>query len=101
MIQGYLCEEYICIDKEKDSRSELWVTNKIPVDIAQSFKSSPIAAYFSKVDGMGGLSGMMMEGRFYEKGELKAVMEMLNITEKANMAITLSSYKKTDMFGGR
>lgn len=101
IIQGYLCEEYICIDKEKDSRSELWVTNKIPVDIAQSFKSSPIAAYFSKVDGMGGLSGMMMEGRFYEKGELKAVMEMLNITEKANMAITLSSYKKTDMFGGR
>lgn len=100
-IQGYSCEEFVCVDKEKDSRSEFWVTNKIPVDIAQSFKSSPIAAYFNKIDGMDGLSGMMMEGKFYEKGELKAVMEMLNINEKSNQAITLSNYKKTDMFSGR
>lgn len=101
VIQGYSCEEYICVDKEKDSRSELWVTNKIPVDIAKSFKSSPVAAYFNKVDGMDGLSGMMMEGKFYEKGELKAGMEMLNINEKSNHAVTLSNYKKTDMFSGR
>lgn len=101
VIQGYLCQEYVCVDKEKDSRSEFWVTNKIPVDIAQSFKNSPIAAYFNKIDEMDGLSGMMMEGKFYEKGELKAVMEMLNINEKSNQTVTLSNYKKTDMFSGR
>lgn len=101
VIQGYLCEEYVCVDKEKDSRSEFWVTNKIPVDIAQSFKSSPIAAYFGKVDGMDGLSGMMMEGKFYEKGELKAGMEMIDVNEKSSHSIMLNNYKKTDMFGGR
>lgn len=97
-IQGYPSEEYICINKEKDSRSEVWVTNKIPVNIAKSVKGSPMAAYFDGLDGMG---GMMMEGKFYEKGELKAGMEMLNINEKSNHSIMLNNYKKTDMFGGR
>lgn len=100
-IQGYSCEEFVCVDKERDSRAEVWVTDKIPVDIAQSFKGSPMAAFFNSVDGAGGLKGMMMEGKFYEKGELKSGIEMVDIHTKSNQSITLSNYKKTDMFGGR
>lgn len=100
-IRGYSCEEFVCVDKEKDSRGEIWVTDKIPVDIAQSFKGSPMAAFFNSIDGVGGMKGMMMEGKFYEKGELKSGIEIVDINTKANQSVTLSNYKKTDMFGGR
>lgn len=100
-IQGYSCEEFVCVDKEKGSRAEVWVTDKIPVDIAQSFKGSPMSSFFNSIDGAGGLKGMMMEGKFYEKGELKSGIEMVNINTKANQSVTLSNYKKTDMFSGR
>lgn len=100
-IQGYSCEEFVCVDNEKDSRGEVWVTDKIPVDIAQSFKGSPIAAFFDGIDGVAGMKGMMMEGKFYEKGELQSSVEIVEINTKSNQSITLSNYKKTDMFGGR
>ncbi len=100
-IQGYSCEEFVCVDKERDSRAEVWVTDKIPVDIAQSFKGSPMSAFFNSIDGAGVLKGMMMEGKFYEKGEMKSAIEMVDINTKANQSVTLSNYKKTDMFGGR
>lgn len=97
-IQGYLCEEYVCIDKEKDSKTEVWVTDKVPVNIAKSAKGQAWATYFHGLEGM---NGMMMEGKFYEKGQLEATMEVTEMNEKANHSISLSSYKKTDMFGGR
>lgn len=100
-IQGYSCEQFVCLDKQKDSRAELWVTDKIPVDIAQSFKGSPIAAFFDSIDGVAGMKGMMMEGKFYEKGELQSSIEIAEISTKSNQSITLSNYKKSDMFGGR
>ena len=100
-IQGYLCEEYICIDKDRDTKSEIWITNKIPVNIAKASKGNPIAAYLNGIDGVDGMNGMMMEGMFYEKGQLEALIEITELNEKANHSIILSSYKKTDMFGGR
>lgn len=99
-IQGYSCQQYVCVDKQEDSKGELWVTDKIPVDIAQSFKGSPMAAFFDGIDGVAGMKGMMMAGKFYEKGELQSSIEIAEINTKSNQSITLSNYKKSNMFGG-
>lgn len=97
-VNGYPCVEYVCIDEDKDSKVEVWVTNKIPVNMAKAAKGQPWAMYYTGLDGM---SGMMMEGKVYEKGKLNGTMEVTDINEKANHTISLSKYKKMDMFGGR
>jgi len=95
-IRGYACEEYVCIDPDKkESRVEVWVTNKIPVSLAGAAKGQPWGTYYSGLDGM---AGMMMEGKMYEKGELEGTMEVMDINEKANLTVTLSNYKKNEMF---
>lgn len=97
-IRGYVCQEYVCIDSEKDTKVEVWVTDKIQLNMAKAAEGQPWAAYFK---GMDGLNGMMVEAKMYEKGKLEGTMEMTEINENANHVITLSNYKKTDMFGGR
>lgn len=97
-IQGYPCEEHVCVDKEKQSKAEVWVTDKVPVNIAKASKGTPFALYFSGLDDM---KGMMMHGKFYEKNHLVAEMEVTTVDTKSDYSINLSKYKKSDMFGSR
>lgn len=95
-IRGYACEEYVCVDEEKDTRSEMWVTNKIAVNMAGALKgNSPMKYGFSGLDNM---NGMLIEGKFYKKDKLEATIETTNIDTKANYSISLGTYKKQDMF---
>jgi hypothetical protein len=89
-IQGYLCEEYICTDEERNTRSEVWVTNKIPVNIAQSGARGPMAPYWGSTSSLG---GMMMEGHFYKNDQLESSIEVTNIDPKANMKVNTTEYK--------
>lgn len=96
-IKGYACEEYVCIDEDrKDSKVEVWVTNKIPMSLASAAKGQPWGAYYAGMDGM---SGMMLEGKIYKKEQLEGTMEVTEVDEKSNLTVTLSSYTKNEMFG--
>lgn len=94
-IQGYPCQQMVCIDKEADTKTEIWFTNKIPVNIADAAKGGPWAGYFH---GLNGMSGMMMEGNFYEHGTLEAAMKVTNVNKAANKKIQLSKYNKMNPF---
>jgi|GEM_PF-6257559 len=96
-IQGYTSQEHVCIDEEKKSRAEVWVTDKLPVNISKAAKGTPWAMY---VNGLDGMNGMMMQGKFYENGKLEAEMEVTEVNTKSDYNITMSKYKKMDMFGG-
>ena len=89
-IRGYSCDEYVCVDKERNTRSEIWVTNKISFDIAQTNSRGPMAAYFGSASGLG---GMMMEGNFYKNDELEMKMEMTNLDNAANMLVKTAQYE--------
>lgn len=89
-IQGYACEQYICRDEDRNTRSEIWITDKVPVNIAKSGSKGPMAAYFGSVQGVG---GMMMEGEFYKNDNLEAKMEVTKIDPKANKNVNMSDYK--------
>ncbi len=89
-IQGYTCEEYICIDKERNTRSEMWLSHKVPVNFAQGVTRGPMAGYFG---GMRGETGMLMEANFYKNDELESTMLVTEINESANLKIKSGDYK--------
>jgi hypothetical protein len=91
-INGYPCEQYVCENAAKQGRYEMWVTNKIKIDLLNSMKDNPFAIYFSKVENVG---GMLMQGDFYEKGEQVAHIEVKNVNEKANISIKTAGFKKS------
>lgn len=91
-IQGYSCDEYVCIDEDRNRRSEIWVTNKIPVDISQSFARSPYAYM-----GTNKMAGMMMEGSFYKSDQIESKMEVTNVNQSANYNVKMSEYSKQGM----
>ena len=80
----------MCVDKDRNTRSEIWVTNKISFDIAQTNSRGPMAAYFGSAAGLG---GMMMEGNFYKNDELEMKMEMTNLDNAANMLVKTAQYE--------
>lgn len=95
-IKGYPCQEYVCIDPDKpDTKMEVWITNKIPMQFSAAAKGQPWAGYYA---GMGDMSGMMMDGKMYKNNELDGTMEVLELDEKSTKSVTLSYYKKSDMF---
>lgn len=96
-IQGYACEQMVCTDSENDGKIEVWTTDKIPVNIAKSAKSTPWAMYFNGLDGM---NGMMMKADFYEKGKLEASMNVTEVNTSSNYSVKMSELSKMDMFGG-
>ena len=98
MIQGYKCEQYVCKDDERKTRSEIWIAHDLPINIAQSGARSPYAAYFQGADGMG---GMMMLANFYKEDELETTMEITMLDPKANIMVKTTDYKLNDMGGHR
>lgn len=89
-IQGYLCEEYICEDKEDNRRTEMYISPKIPVNIAQANSRGPMAGYFRNVRGM---NGMLMEANFYKNNVIESSMLVTEINESANMKVVMADYK--------
>jgi len=89
-IQGYDCAEYICTDNDRKTRSEIWITTALPVNIAASGQRSPYAAYFRAAEGMG---GMMMLSKFYKEDELETSMEITQLDSKANIVVKTTDYK--------
>lgn len=93
-ILGYPCEEYVCTDEEKGTRSEFWLTTKLPVDISRAYQQSPYAMYFRNTGKMG---GMLMEGNFYKKDELQSTMLVTEVNTSANRKEVMSNYKINGM----
>lgn len=96
-IHGYTCEQMVCTDDENSGKIEVWMTDKIPVNIAKSAKSTPWAMYFNGLDGM---NGMMMKADFYENDKLEASMNVTEVNTKSDYSVNMSKYSKMDMFGG-
>lgn len=88
-IQGYPCEEYVCVDEDRNTRSEIWITTKVHLDLSQSGSRSPWASYFGATSGLG---GMMIEGNFYKNSQQEAKMEVTEINEHADMNVKMSDY---------
>ena len=89
IIRGYSCDEYVCTDSERNTRSEIWVTNKLSFDLAKSNSRGPLAGYFGSAKGLG---GMMMEGNFYKNEELEMKMETTDLNNSANMLVQTKDY---------
>ena len=88
-IQGYLCWEYLCVDKERETRSEVWIAEKVPFDLSQTTGRSPMAGYFNSAKGLG---GMMMEGNFYKGGNLEMKMEVQRVSNSENLLVKTDDY---------
>ena len=97
-IQGHLCEQFVCKDDERKTRSEIWIASDLPINIAQSGARSPYASYFKSAEGMG---GMMMLANFYKEEELESTMEITMLDPKANIMVKTIDYKLNDMGGRR
>jgi hypothetical protein len=86
-IQGYSCEEYVCIDEDRNRRNEIWIANKLP-NISQSLSRSPYA-YMGNM----GMTGMMMEGTFYKNNQIDSKIEVIELNPKADITVKMSDYK--------
>jgi len=89
-IQGYKCDEYVCVDNDRKTRSEMWVATSLPVNLSVSGQRGPYAAYFRQMDGAG---GMMMMSKFYKEDQLETQMEVTMLDPKANIMVKTTDYK--------
>ncbi|HEY1033147.1 MAG TPA: DUF4412 domain-containing protein [Flavipsychrobacter sp.] len=88
-ILGYTCSEYVCIDEERNRKTEVWVTTKLNIDISQSFARSPYS-YLATGKNTG---GFMMEATHYKNNQIESKMEVTNVNESANVTKNISDYK--------
>jgi hypothetical protein len=93
-IMGYNCYEYVCTDKERNTRTEMWLTTQIPVDITQARSSGAMAAFFG---GMGNLGAMIMKAKFFKNEALEMSMEVTNIDKSADKRVHVADYKLNNM----
>ena len=97
-IKGYPCEEYVCVDEDNHTKTEAWVTNKMQVDFAKASGKSPWGKYFHGLDGM---TGMIMQGKFYKNNQLEGSMEVVEVNEKSGYTINMGNYTKKDLYNQR
>lgn len=88
-IQGYPCIEYVCIDEERNRKTEAWVTTKLDIDISQSFARSPYA-YLATGKNTG---GFLMEATHYKNNQVESKMEVTEVNTKADLTKTIADYK--------
>lgn len=92
-ILGYTCFEYVCINEDDQSRSEMWITTKLPFDLSKT-NSGNMAGYFGHAAGLG---GMMMQAKFYKRDQLESELEVTNVDNNANKVINTKDYKFNKM----
>ena len=68
----------------------MYISPKIPVNIAQANSRGPMAGYFRNVRGM---NGMLMEANFYKNNVIESSMLVTEINESANMKVVMADYK--------
>ncbi len=88
-IQGYACEEYVCTDSDQNTRTEVWITDRIPVNIAASKAPGTIAHLFGSTST---LKGMLMAGDFYRNDQLESKVEITSVNDKADISIVTADY---------
>jgi hypothetical protein len=88
-IQGHSCFEYVCIDADRNTKSEFWIATDIAIDISKSLRRGMFAG-FSSAEGAGGL---MMEASHYKSDVLQSKMEVTEINKSANLTKTIADYK--------
>lgn len=93
-ILGYPCFEYVCVNDDDQSRSEMWITTKLPFDLSKTASRSPMGMYYSHAAGLG---GMMMAAKFYKRDQLNTEMEVTNVDNNANKVVNSKDYKFNKM----
>ncbi len=89
VIQGYKCDEYICINTEKNTKAVMWIC---PTLFNQNISSSMFKGYtngYSTPE----TPGMAMESYFYKNEILETKMEVTSFKKDANINIATSAYK--------
>ena len=95
-VANYPCVKYHCVDEEEDTSGDIWVTDKKPMNFGKAGAMTPWAMY---LNGVGGVEGTMMAGKFYKKDKLDSEFEVTKIEENGDYTIKTSGYKQMDMFG--
>lgn len=89
-IQGFTCKLYQCIDEDKKNTGDIWVTNEIVLDTK---KGAGFGLWNMYLMDVAGISGMMLEGDFYENGKHTSKMQITEFNRKSNYKIDLSNYE--------
>lgn len=96
-VAGYSCQKYECVDEEKGTKGDIWVTDKTPMSVVgKSSQMSPWGMYFTNI---GGVSGTMMAGKFYKNNKLENEFEITKLEKNSSHSIKTTGYKKMDMMG--
>lgn len=86
-IKGYNCEEYICTNEAKNTRTEMWVASALfSKDVLSSLKL-PI---FSSLTDMP--SGMILEATTFKNNQPESKLEVTDINTKANFTQSTAGY---------
>lgn len=88
MIQGVTCEEYVCVDKERNTRMEAWINTSIKMDMSNMGARGPMAGFNGPQ-----VTGALMEMSSYKNDQLEMKMEVTNYSAKANYAISTAEYR--------
>src|SRR5690606_25783556 len=95
-ISGYPCQEFICVDVESNTRTEVWFTDKIQIDITSRNEGNQWAKMFGTLPDF---KGMMIEGYVYKNEQLEGKMEVLSINEKEKTTINTKEYSINGVTG--
>jgi hypothetical protein len=88
-IRNYPCEEYVCTDLEKNTRIEVWITDRVPVNIVAHKTPGSLFHLFGNVKN---LEGLLIAGDFYRDDVLETSIEVTEINDKANLTINTAEY---------
>ena len=83
------CEECICVDAPRKVSSTMWVTFELNTNMAPAGLRSPFAPQLRAAQKTG---GVLVEGNFYENGELKSFISMKELNRNANFTLSLEDY---------
>ncbi|MBS1772234.1 MAG: hypothetical protein JST82_05195 [Bacteroidetes bacterium] len=86
-ILGRNCFEYVCVDEDRNRRSEFWITTDIKVDISKSFMRGPYAGFSH--DG----GGFMMEATIYKNNQIESKLEVTQLDTHADVSKKIADYK--------
>ena len=90
------CEKYHCVDEEEGTSGDIWVTDKQPMSFGNAGAMTPWAMY---LNGVGGVEGTMMAGKFYKNDKLDSEFEVTKLETDSDYTVKTSGYKQMDMFG--
>ncbi|MBS1588378.1 MAG: hypothetical protein JST52_02065 [Bacteroidetes bacterium] len=90
IILGYNCEQYVCVNKDDNTRSEMWVTTKLIFDMSKTAGRGAMTGLLGYTRGVG---GMMMESEFYKNDDLEMKMEVTKVNPNENTVVKTTDYR--------